>query len=295
MKYKLLIMLALSSSLLFAAPKKYNGAELYSQETFQYGRFEARMYMAAASGLVSSMFLYYNDSYKGLPEPWREIDIEVLGKSPESFQSNLITGNAAKKVMSMKHHDIIPVANQTYHTYAMEWTPDSIAWYIDDVQVRVTTGTQVTDLRDKQQNLRFNLWISNDPIWVGAFDPASLPKHQFINWVKVYSYNATPNANGSHFSLKWQDDFTTFDAKKWDTANWTFDENLVDFSPENVTVKDGILVLSLTPATATGFSGDVPKDDGTLSARPVRNSTNHLVQNTPIRWFDLLGRTPARP
>ena len=99
----------------FAFAKDYSGAELYTNETYQYGKFEARMYMAAGSGLVSSMFLYHNDSYMGDPEPWVEVDIEVLGKKPESFQSNIITGNAAKKVTSEKHHTVSPAANAAYH------------------------------------------------------------------------------------------------------------------------------------------------------------------------------------
>ena len=41
------------------AAQPYTGAELDTRESFMYGRFEARMYMAASSGLVSSMFLYY--------------------------------------------------------------------------------------------------------------------------------------------------------------------------------------------------------------------------------------------
>ena len=35
--------------------KDYSGAELYTNETWKYGKFEARMQMAAGSGTVSSM------------------------------------------------------------------------------------------------------------------------------------------------------------------------------------------------------------------------------------------------
>ena len=38
--------------------KDFSGAELYTNEEFSYGKFEARMKMAAASDTVSSMFLY---------------------------------------------------------------------------------------------------------------------------------------------------------------------------------------------------------------------------------------------
>ena len=54
----LVSLLAVSS----AWSKDYTGGELYTKQEVQYGKFEARMMMAAASGTVSSMFLYQNGS-----------------------------------------------------------------------------------------------------------------------------------------------------------------------------------------------------------------------------------------
>ena len=42
---------------------KYYGAELSGKDQFTYGRFEARMKMVSISGSVSSMFLYYDESW----------------------------------------------------------------------------------------------------------------------------------------------------------------------------------------------------------------------------------------
>ena len=39
----------------------YGGGELYSQESFLYGRFEVRMKSAEGGGIVSSFFLYNLD------------------------------------------------------------------------------------------------------------------------------------------------------------------------------------------------------------------------------------------
>ena len=54
--------------------------------------------------------------------------------------------------------------------------------------------------------------------------------------------------------------FINFDSARWGKANWTFDSNRVDFAPENVVIKDGILVLALTKENATGFGGTPPAD-----------------------------------
>jgi len=284
-------------ALLWAFPlcaKDYAGAELYTKESYMYGRVEARMYMAAGSSLVSSMFLYYDFSYKGKGEPWVEIDMEVLGKSPSSFQSNIISGTLEKKITSEKIHALAVATNAVYHTFAFEWTPTYVAWFVDSVEVR-RAETNVSDPKGqvaaltKAQSLRFNLWSSEDPDWVGAFDEAILPVNQYINWVKVYSYTPGAGSNGSDFSLLWTDDFDTFDDNRWGTGNWTFEKNRVDFTPDNINVQNGTLIISLTKAAQTGFSGTVPVDDGP-SAIPAPHVKSTLASPRDVRTFDLVGR-----
>ena len=275
--------------------KDYSGAELYTNETYNYGKFEARMQMASASGLVSSMFLYYNDSYMGDPEPWVEIDIEVLGKAPGSFQSNIISGSAAKKKTSEKHHTLTTPANESYHTYGIEWTPTYIAWFVDGIEMRRTvkdsndTKKQV-EAMIKEQNLRFNLWASESEAWVGAFDEASLPKYQYINWVKVYDYTPGNGPDGSDFTLRWTDDFETFDDTRWNKANWTFDGNRVDLKSENIILKEGTLILALTKSGEEGFNdSEIPADNGEIpNAIPFKTKQEKIkasFQNDEIQLY----------
>ena len=100
MKQKLhyLFTLVLLLAVATAWAKDFTGGELYTLQEVQYGKFEARMKMAAASGTVSSMFLYQYGSEIADGRPWVEVDIEILGKSPNSFQSNIITGKAGAQV-----------------------------------------------------------------------------------------------------------------------------------------------------------------------------------------------------
>jgi endo-1,3-1,4-beta-glycanase ExoK len=281
----------LSASAL-AQSKDYSGAELYTRDTQMYGKYEARMYMAAGSGIVSSMFLYHNDSYLGGDEPWVEVDIEILGKAPASFQSNIITGTADSKKTSEKHHALSPAANKGYHTYGMEWTPTYVSWIIDGVTVRKTmtdsndTKGQVAALI-REQGLRFNLWSSESEGWVGAFDESILPVHQYIDWVKVYSYTPGAGENGSGFTLAWTDDFNEFDDSRWATGDWTFDGNRVTMSPDNVSIADGHLVLSLTKAGSEGFQGTVPTDAIRKNNGGIRAGVSRPEY---LSTFDLMGR-----
>lgn len=255
--------------------KDYSGAELYTLQEYTYGKYEARMKMAAASGTVSSMFLYQNGSERSDAERWVEVDIEVLGKNPSSFQSNIITGKAGAQVTSEKHHQVNPAADQGFHTYGLEWTPDYVRWTVDGVEVRKTVKgqndnkNQVANLIGTQ-GLRFNLWSSESEAWVGPFSDSNLPLFQFINWVKAYKYTPGQGEGGSDFTLDWTDNFDTFDANRWGKGDWTFDGNRVDLTDKNIYSKDGMLILALTRKGQEYFNGQVPQD---TEPSPVSSSS----------------------
>ena len=253
---------ALTAAGALAAPglalaKPYQGAELYSSASYKYGRMEMRMRMARGSGILSTFFTYKLES-ELTDTFWEEIDIEVFGKdNATTWQSNIITGLGTRATSEEIHTHPVSLADD-YHTYALEWTPDHVAWEVDGVVVRTTTTSQVSDLSNPQ-SLRFNLWAANIAEWVGDFDTSALPQYQYVNWI---SYSRYENGNFIH---EWTDDFDTLNTNRWGRADWTFDENLADFNPENVIIQDGTLILALTQDGQTGFTGTVPKDTGSGS------------------------------
>ena len=236
-----------------AEAKAYKGAEVYSLQSVLYGRMEMRMRMIRGSGLLSTFFTYKNGS-EVAGATWEEIDIEALGKNDaKAWQSNLITGNP--RLTSEQVYSVSSSLADGYHTYALEWTPDSVTWFFDGQMVRKTEGGQASSLVNAA-SLRFNAWASSSTGWAGVLDEAALPAYQFVNWIKYYRYE-----NGQ-FVLDWTDEFDSFDTDRWAKGNWTFEGNLVDFDPTNAIVQDGTLILAITKEAATGFSGTVPADDG---------------------------------
>ena len=277
-----LSVLAIAAVATMAQNKAYSGAELYMLEEVQYGKFEARMKMAAISGTVSSMFLYQNGSEIADGRPWVEVDIEVLGKNPNSFQSNIITGKAGAQKTSEKHHAVAPAADQAFHTYCIEWTPNYVRWTVDGEEVRKTEGGQASDLKGTQ-GLRFNLWSSESEKWVGAFEESKLPIFQFINWVKVYKYTPNAGPDGSDFTLDWTDNFDTFDSDRWGKGDWTFDGNRVDLTDKNIYSRDGMLILALTRKGEENFNGQVPKDNEELissSSEEIQSSSSEASSSS---------------
>ena len=233
----------------------FYGAELTGRDQFKYGRFEARMKMAAISGTVSSMFVYYDDSWEKGEKPWNEIDIEVLGKAPDAWQSNIITREGDPSIKANTASESKPLhefgfdATQDFHLYAIVWTPEYVSWEIDSVEVRrdeigLSRGThadadQVKFLTE-EQSLRFNLWASKSAAWTGKWDGGiGLPIEQQIDYVRVYSYDEATKG----FTVLWQDDFDgeDLDPKHWDRGNWEMER--VNLRPDNVIVENGVCRL----------------------------------------------------
>lgn len=226
---------------------KYYGAELYSKESFKYGRFEARMKMSYAPGCISSMFLYYNNSDTDKDTLWNEIDIEVLGKDSSKIQTNIITGNRNKRITSEQVYASGTGLNTDYHTYVIEWTPDYIAWYLDGVEMRRTTPSNdeigQMETMIKSESLRFNVWSDKSVEWVGSINPNKIPSAQYIDYVKVEKYDTETK----EFTELWKDDFDTFNSNRWGKGDWPIGQ--VTLKPANVTIEDGNLVLNITKET----------------------------------------------
>jgi len=234
--------------------KPYKGAEVYSlsQNDIKYGKIEVRMMAAKGSGIINALFTWKEGSQNS-DVFWEEVDVEVFGKNnATTWQSNVISGYDPRSHSEQVHQQDESLGDG-FHTYSIEWTPESISWYFDGQHVRTITGTRVTDI-NSPAGIRFNIWPSTIPTWAGSWDDIVLPQSLFVNWVKYYNYE------DSEFILNWTDEFDGFDGSRWGKADWSFDSNRADFEPRNVVVQDGMLILSLTKSEETGFSGIVPQD-----------------------------------
>lgn len=64
------------------------------------------------------------------------------------------------------------------------------------------------------------------------------------------SGGSAASGGGGSFTLAWQDDFDTLDTNAWQAQTFSFDGNEAQFSPDNVSVANGVLTLSLTAAAS---------------------------------------------
>ena len=228
----------------------YRGAELRTLESVLYGKFEARYKPAQGDGILSTFFTY-NDNCCD-ESPWNEIDIELLGRYDHVIDFNTITWGQSSHI---RQHYVPFNPHLDFHTYGFEWTPDYVAWFIDDEEVYRQTGDYIEELHYSQK-IMMNIWNPAYDDWVGIWDERVLPRFAFYDHVSYASYTPGEGNIGtdSNFTLMWQDDFNLFDSSRWEKSHnhgWGGNQSL--FIEENVVFQDGYMILCLTNSTETGL------------------------------------------
>ena len=152
----------------------YASGEYRSRELYRYGRFETRLKAVKQSGVVTAFFIY-NDN------PHDEIDIEILGLDPTQMQVNYFTNGVGG------HEKIIPLgfdASAAFHTYAIEWLPNMIRWYVDDQLVHTEVDSQ-GNLPTTPGKVMMNFWPVTVDVeqWAGRFIYSSPIDAQY-DWFK---------------------------------------------------------------------------------------------------------------
>ncbi|AFH50283.1 Beta-glucanase/beta-glucan synthetase [Ignavibacterium album JCM 16511] len=259
--------------------KEFKGAEYRTKQSFLYGRFEVSMKSAYREGMLSSFFTYYDGG--GGISTWNEIDIEILGRYPNDIQFNTITPG---QVNHVSHYPMSSSPHTDYHTYAFEWTPNYVAWFVDGVEVYKQTGPHIQTL-NRAQKIMMNIWNPQAPNWAGAWNPNVLPAFAFYDWVSYYSYTpGTGNyGTGNNFTHSWTDNFDYWNTSRWDKASHTWDGNGCDFIYENVVFQNGKLILCLTDSINIGYTdikGPVYLSARTLNEKVLVYFTEELDQSS---------------
>lgn len=255
-----------------AFAKDYKSGEAISHQRFGFGAFEARIWGARGPGVISTFFLWKPGSE--LPWiPWEEIDFE-LGPRNGHYQTQIMTPGIPGETERTEHniYHNLPVAPwSAYHTYRIEWTPESIAFFVDGHEVRRETdpveyaalfnvdGDGDTPA-DERMELRVGAWPAAPSIfpWAGEFDGSSLPTAVFVDYVRVWDH--TPGQADPFGTLLLSDDFEGHRSDWWYSANWTFDASASDYVPDNIGLQNGRRVIAVTDNAGRGQIPSPPDD-----------------------------------
>ena len=170
---------------------EYTSARLTSwhKAEFAYGRLESRVLVPRGTGIWPAFWSLGTDFDEVLWPQTGEIDImEFVGRVPnETFGTIHGPGYSGGASFSQIVDFGEPVYND-YHTFAIEWEPDVIRWYVDGEQYHEATPADVAP----------NEWVFNDSLFFllnvavgGNFggtvgDDLVPPQSLLVDYVRVY-------------------------------------------------------------------------------------------------------------
>jgi beta-glucanase (GH16 family) len=187
---------------------RYTSARLISARKveFQYGRIEARIQVPAGpAGLWPAFWMLGADIDEvGWPQSG-EIDImEYVSRFPNSVYGTIHGPGYSGGTAFGNTYTLSEPVSANYHTFAVEWEPGEMRWYVDDIHYHTARPVDVAP----------NPWVFEHPFYLilnmaiggnfgGAIDPAmTFPQELKIDYVRVY---AAPRAE-EHFEASFVDD-----------------------------------------------------------------------------------------
>ncbi len=169
----------------------YTSARLKTEGLFeqQYGRFEARIRLPYGKGLWPAFWLLGNDCDTNIWPNCGEIDImEYLGDSPTVvFGSAHGPGYSAGEAETKEYSLVNDRFDTGFHIFGIEWGPNYINYYVDDVLYNQITPEDVS-----------GEWVFDHPFYiimnvaVGGSFPGSpdsetvFPQTMVVDYVRVY-------------------------------------------------------------------------------------------------------------
>lgn len=181
--------------------RNYTSARLLTRNKFTqtYGRFEARIRVPYGQGIWPAFWMLGDDlSTAGWPT-CGEIDImENIGREPSIVHATLHgPGYSGGDGVSASYS--LPPSQKfsdAYHTYAVEWEPNVLRFYVDGLLYKTRTPADLPAGK---------AWVFNHPFfmilnvavggnWPGNPDATTVfPQQMLVDYVRVYQ-RATPAA-----------------------------------------------------------------------------------------------------
>lgn len=173
--------------------RNYTSARLrtINKGDWTYGRFEARMKLPTAQGMWPAFWmLSTDDTYGGWPRSGEMDIMELVGKEPDRAHGTIHYGNAfpnnSSKTASYQLNS--GIFSDAFHTFAMEWEPGVIRWYVDDFLYSTKTTGDVIPLTwpfNRRFHLLLNLAVGGN--WPGSPNGSTaFPQTMEVDYVRVY-------------------------------------------------------------------------------------------------------------
>lgn len=166
---------------------------------FQYVRMEAKIKVSNLEGGLWPAFWFLGSNFQIVGWPFcGEIDVMELG-SAEAIAKNQLH----QRVESALHWDedgtgghvykyngtTVPGNIQDFHVYRLDWTPESVTTFVDDVEI---FSRQTSELPQFQKPFFMLLNVAVGGGFTGILQPNATSGEMVVSWIRVYD-----NGSGS--------------------------------------------------------------------------------------------------
>lgn len=188
--------------------KRFDNPTLTSKFYILYGKVEAEIKAAKGLGIVSSFYLQSDDL--------DEIDIvEMFGGDPFEFQTNFFIKGNTTSYDRGGYHPLTAQENplELFNRYAVEWTSDSIKWWVNDKLVRHLDKSNIYGIPNSPMAVKLSLWAGGDEsneegtiLWAGGkTDYSQLPCEMMVKNLYVNDYSKGNTYRYGNHNGQWLD------------------------------------------------------------------------------------------
>lgn len=176
-------------------PKEFitGGIKSEGKFSFQYGRAEARLFTKPHSGNFPAFWMMPQDGSAGWPKAgeidiWEQINMESISYHTLHSHWTFTLKHKGDPTSAVQGRNI---DYSRYHTFAVEWTPTLISWYVDGEFVGSAPKSKDSNALANGQwpyTKPFYLILNQsvgDGSWASAPDPNFVYETRF-DWVRVY-------------------------------------------------------------------------------------------------------------
>ncbi|MCH8941134.1 MAG: family 16 glycosylhydrolase [Bacteroidetes bacterium] len=192
--------------------RNYTAASICSQNQYLFGKFEATIQASSVPGVVTGFFLHRNS-------PRQEIDIEIAGNRPDCLLINVFYNPGGEGANfnygyrgAPSYIDLGFDASKASHRYAIEWSPNEIRWFVDDILVHRRVVWDPTPIPHLPMTLHANNWVTRSTQLAGRINNRKLPTVSIFGEIAIQAnaliskpeandpvQDRPSNFNSSHF------------------------------------------------------------------------------------------------
>lgn len=169
----------------------YTSGRITTADRFEpvYGRVEARIQLPTGQGLWPAFWLLgANIGTVGWPG-CGEIDVmEYRGQEPSVVHGSLHgPGYSGADGITARYTLVGDRFDAGFHTFKVEWGPNSIDWYVDDVRYQSVRPTDAPGNWVFNHSFYLILNVAVGGAFVGPPDSSTtFPQTMLVDWVRVY-------------------------------------------------------------------------------------------------------------